>query len=428
MSWSALAFVIVFSIAAVGVFFLCFLFGVMIPVHPCSKSLGSTDAKARTIPFMGRAQLAFLTPSLCALCSWYWHLLTTYSSQLYCIFYILLALFSPPPITYSLEEGFFVSTRGQEKPLPLPSLNDIASLDLSVVIPAYNEALRLPPMLRATLQHLLSSDTPPRSFEIIIVDDGSTDGTTKSALSFHVPPRRNPKSELQADLRVVKLSRNKGKGAAVKHGMLHSRGKRILMVDADGASRFEDLELLWEEMDNIEADGQAIVVGSRAHLVGTDAVVKVSTLTVILNSLRLTDLHAIAFIHTKSFDAWTPFLFKNPRCWIRPGYTMRLQGRNVVLCVCGLLLNVSLQLFSRESARSLFPTMHISHWIFDVELLLLARILNIPVAEVAIAWHEVEGSKINLVTDSIGMLRDLIVLRANYAIGRWTIQRRQKQD
>lgn len=72
--------------------------------------------------------------------------------------------------------------------------------------------------------------------------------------------------------------------------------------------------------------------------------------------------------------------------------------------------------------------MRISHWIFDVELLLLARILNIPVAEVPIAWHEVEGSKINLVMDSIGMLRDLIVLRANYAIGRWKIQQRQKQD
>jgi dolichyl-phosphate beta-glucosyltransferase len=72
--------------------------------------------------------------------------------------------------------------------------------------------------------------------------------------------------------------------------------------------------------------------------------------------------------------------------------------------------------------------MHISHWIFDVELLLLARILNIPVAEVPIAWHEVEGSKINLVMDSIGMLRDLIVLRANYAIGRWKIQQREKQD
>lgn len=72
--------------------------------------------------------------------------------------------------------------------------------------------------------------------------------------------------------------------------------------------------------------------------------------------------------------------------------------------------------------------MHIAHWIFDVELLLLAHLLNLPVAEVPIAWHEVQGSKINLVSDSIGMLKDLVVLRTNYAIGRWETQSRRKRD
>lgn len=70
--------------------------------------------------------------------------------------------------------------------------------------------------------------------------------------------------------------------------------------------------------------------------------------------------------------------------------------------------------------------MHIAHWIFDVELLLVARMLTIPVIEVPIGWHEVEGSKINLVMDSIGMLKDLLILRANYAIGRWSIDNRVK--
>jgi dolichyl-phosphate beta-glucosyltransferase len=200
------------------------------------------------------------------------------------------------------------------------------------------------------------------------------------------------------------------------------------MVDADGASRFEDLELLWKEMDDIEVDGQAIAVGSRAHLVGTDAVVKVLFPRATPSFIATHHLYAIAVVHPESFDAWPPFLFKNPRCWTHTRYTMRLQGRHAVVSVCPFLFTLLPQLFSRESAQLLFPTLHISHWIFDVELLLLARVLNIPVAEVAIAWHEVEGSKINLVTDSIGMLRDLIVLRANYAMGRWTIRRRQKQD
>lgn len=65
--------------------------------------------------------------------------------------------------------------------------------------------------------------------------------------------------------------------------------------------------------------------------------------------------------------------------------------------------------------------MHIAHWIFDVELLLLSALLGLPIVEVPIAWHEVSGSKINLVSDSIAMLRDLVVLRANYATGRWEV-------
>jgi dolichyl-phosphate beta-glucosyltransferase len=80
-----------------------------------------------------------------------------------------------------------------------------------------------------------------------------------------------------------------------------------------------------------------------------------------------------------------------------------------------------MQMFSREAARSLFPSMHIAHWIFDVELLLHAHLIQIPIVEVPIGWHEVQGSKISLVSDSIVMLRDLVILRANFALGRWTI-------
>jgi len=67
--------------------------------------------------------------------------------------------------------------------------------------------------------------------------------------------------------------------------------------------------------------------------------------------------------------------------------------------------------------------MHIAHWIFDVELLLLAHLLRIPMAEVPVAWHEVQGSKINLISDSLSMLKDLVILRANYTFGRWAVRR-----
>ena len=126
-------------------------------------------------------------------------------------------------------------------------------------------------MLTSTLSHLTSPDTPSRSFEIVIIDDGSRDKTEEVALAH---PHAQHGSSSRYEIRVVKLHKNKGKGAAVKHGVLHARGQRILMVDADGASNFADLEELWKEMDAIKKDGHAISVGSRAHLVATDAVVR----------------------------------------------------------------------------------------------------------------------------------------------------------
>ena len=138
-------------------------------------------------------------------------------------------------------------------------------MDLTVVIPAYNETARLPLMLEQAVDHLAS--VPKRSAEILIVDDGSRDDTANFALAL-------TKRYDDVEIRVCVLEKNLGKGGAVRHGMLHSRGKRMLMVDADGASRFEDLELLWAAMDK-HGDEAAVAIGSRAHLVKTEAVVKV---------------------------------------------------------------------------------------------------------------------------------------------------------
>lgn len=102
------------------------------------------------------------------------------------------------------------------------------------------------------------------------------------------------------------------------------------------------------------------------------------------------------------------------------------------------------KLFTRQTAQLVFPYAHIDRWIFDVELLLLAEMasraseqahalrtdtvltgddpllsLPLPIAEVAVHWTEIEGSKISLLTDSIKMGTDLLVIRMNYALGRW---------
>lgn len=86
------------------------------------------------------------------------------------------------------------------------------------------------------------------------------------------------------------------------------------------------------------------------------------------------------------------------------------------------------KLFTRPAARLIFPLQKLTTWIFDVEILLLAQNLGVPVKEVSVGWREVEGSKLNVIWDSVGMARDLLVLRGNWALGRWGVSKREKVE
>lgn len=217
--------------------------------------------------------LSFLYPPLLARSPW---TLVDAREQLY----LLLVLLTPPIPRTPAAARTFISPLHPSAPKPLPStVRDRATVDLSVIVPAYNETARLPAMLESALVHLtmLTSRSTPISSEVVIVDDGSKDDTAGKALELAGAHAKEAGSKA-IEVRVVRLPRNVGKGGAVRHGMLHARGRRLLMVDADGASRFEDVDALWAAMDTIaplEGDGAGVVVGSRAHLVSTAAVVKV---------------------------------------------------------------------------------------------------------------------------------------------------------
>ena len=193
-------------------------------------------------------------------------------------------------IEYTAKLPVLVSSSGQVSP---------AEVDLTVVVPAYNETARLKVMLDDALSYLegdLSTEkgnghangsgkasfsqthfaSPPGRYEIVIVDDGSKDGTAQLALDYAKEKMEQGKLNI-GEIRVVTLQRNRGKGGAVRHGVLHSRGELILFADADGATRFGDLKALTKVMERIcTPAGHGVVVGSRAHLIGTEAVVKVS--------------------------------------------------------------------------------------------------------------------------------------------------------
>ncbi|ORZ21232.1 nucleotide-diphospho-sugar transferase, partial [Absidia repens] len=253
-------------------------------------------------------------------------------------------------------------------------------VDLSVIIPAYDESKRLPIMLKETVDYLerRCKETTKRSFtyEIIIVDDGSKDNTIQVASEFS-------KEYSSADIRILALEKNRGKGGAVTQGMLCARGRQCLMADADGATQFSDIAKLEEQLDSIvNDDGYGIAVGSRSHLVSTEAVVKRS----FIRNFLMRGFHTLV-------------------------YTLGIRGIEDTQC--------GFKLFTRKTAQLVFPNMHVERWIFDIECLMIAQSQKVPIIEVQVTWHEIDGSKVNLITDSVQMAKDLFLIRLNFILGFW---------
>eukprot|EP00750_Incisomonas_marina_P026199 INCI5881.6.p1 GENE.INCI5881.6~~INCI5881.6.p1 ORF type:complete len:286 (+),score=53.07 INCI5881.6:117-974(+) len=165
-------------------------------------------------------------------------------------------------IVYRAEQSFYDPV--SKKRVNFPSLHDPATLDVSLVVPAWNEEKRIPPMLDATLAYFKRrlKLEPNLTYEIIIVDDGSSDHTCNVVEGYI---SRHPEGTER--IRLLKLVHNRGKGGAVREGMLRARGSRVLMVDADGATEIADLDKLEATLRKASKHGEpAMVVGSRYWL------------------------------------------------------------------------------------------------------------------------------------------------------------------
>ncbi|GMM29165.1 dolichyl-phosphate beta-glucosyltransferase [Martiniozyma asiatica (nom. inval.)] len=258
-------------------------------------------------------------------------------------------------------------------------------MTLSVIVPCYNETGRLGVMLKEATDYLSTNEWCPNDldyaivnpkYEIIIVDDESKDGTAEYALKLADELKLKPHL-----VKVVRLAKNRGKGGAVTHGIQLATGKYRIFADADGATRFSDISKLLNEIQKFEnEDTPAVAIGSRAHMVNTDAVVKRS----MIRNFLMRGLHLLVFI---------------------------FGIRDIKDTQCGF------KLFNEKAVECIFPNMHTEGWIFDVELLILAERAGIKVFEIPVNWHEVDGSKMDLARDSINMAKDLVITRMAYLLG-----------
>ena len=268
-----------------------------------------------------------------------------------------------------------------------PKLKDSGSISLSVIVPAYNEEVRLPLMMDEALQYLLKYKAEKSlSFEIIVVDDGSQDRTTEIALQYSLMYTTDV-------VRVLTLERNRGKGGAVRLGMLSARGKELLFADADGATKFSELENLQDELKiqlNRSDCNMALICGSRAHL-EKESIVKRSVFRTVL---------------MYGFHFWV---------WA-------LCNSRVKDTQCGF------KLLSRPTARLLFGNLHVERWAFDVDLLYLANHFRIPVGEVCVSWTEKDGSKLVPVFSWLQMAKDILMIRMRYMLGAWKIEPSHKLE
>lgn len=232
---------------------------------------------------------------------------------------------------------------------------------LSIVVPAFNESDRI----HESLQHILEYvDGRFTAFEILVIDDGSSDDTVELARSISHPA-----------VRCLVNDRNRGKGYSVRRGMLEAGHDMVLFSDADLSTPIEELEKLVESARS----GFDVVIASRWLERGQD---------------------------------------------VRRGALRHLQGRVFAWVVRRTTLGgfrdtqCGFKLFRRDAAHQIFSLQRIDRWGFDVEMLYIARKLGYRIAEVPVRWYQSGESKVRL-SAPFSMLIDLLRIRWNALLGRY---------
>ena len=240
---------------------------------------------------------------------------------------------------------------------------------LSVIIPAYNEENRLGASLRRIVTYLEGRSLP---FELVLVDDGSSDGTVRTAISA-VRARG-----CEECLRILENGTNRGKGYSVRRGMLAARGTHALLTDADLSTPIEEIAKLEREMTR---GGHQIAFGSRGLM---DAQIQ---------KRQSIFRETAGKIFNLAMRTVTGLPYRDTQCGFK--------------------------LFELESCRVLFRKQRLKSYAFDVEILYLAHKAELAAREVGVIWRHHSESKIHLLKDGLGLLQGLISIRWNDLLGRY---------
>lgn len=232
-------------------------------------------------------------------------------------------------------------------------------MQISLVIPAKNEAKRLPPSLNRIIEYFAAQ---PREWEVIVVDNGSRDETARLV---EAAARAHPQVKLLREPRP-------GKGAALRTGMLAAQGEVVIFSDADLSCPIEEEAKLRQALQECE-----VAIASRRL---AESVVDKSVRRRVMSALFNWMVQALALPGIKDSQ-------------------------------CGF------KAFRREAARRLFGAGQVDGWAFDVEILFLARKAGYRIAEIPVRWVQVGGSQVHALADSLRMMRDILRFRYHWARG-----------
>ena len=234
---------------------------------------------------------------------------------------------------------------------------------LTVVIPVYREQATIAETVATVARHFDGRGVP---HEILVVDDGSPDGTGEAATRALSGIRG----------KVLRHRENRGKGAAVRTGVLAATGRWVLITDADQSTPIEEHDVLARICRERDLDG---AIGSRAL---------------------------------------DPSRVERPQAWLRR--TMGRTFNRIVRAMTGLPFRdtqCGFKLFDRKRVLPLFEQAVVDRFAWDVEILFLGARLGLRIGEAAVTWRNVEGSRVSLIGDPIRMLRDVVRVRWRFRRG-----------